>query len=336
MPAIDHFPEDPVKVDELIQPELHDRQRYIGRAWRYYTGDHKKPLKVREGEPDDNVILNLCKRLVNESVAMLVGRGVRFEIVEGAQTPAEDALAEFWRKNRKQLFLSELAVTGAVTGQPVVQFVPPAGDRDWWRLVSIQPQLLSLMWSPTDRANIIAYVFRWEVNGVEYRQDVIAPGQLGNGGWLIRGWRRQSLGRWELQSEELWPYSWAPVLTWQNFPNPGKVYGLSDLESAELNDAVNMVASNVNRILRFHAHPRTIGLGVMPSDVQTTAISDFWAIPAKDAKVFNLEMQSDLQSSMRFLDFLRGAFFSEGTGVDVTIFRDKMGQIANFGLRVLF
>ena len=337
MPAFSAFPIDPGALDRPLSDEREQRNHYIRAAWRYYRGEHRRPLKVYEGEPDDNIILNLCKQLVNSSVAMLVGRGIRFEIVEGEDTPAEDALREFWTANRKQLFLSQLATIGAVTGQPTIQFALPRDTHDPpLRLVLTDPSLLSILWAPDDMDRVLGYVLQWKVDDTEYRQDIIAPGQIENAQWLIRRLRRSPGAEWTVMETTPWPYDWPPILTWQNLPNPLRVYGLSDLEAAPLNDSVNMVASNTNRILRFHAHPRTIGVGVMAADVESTAIDNFWAIPNPEAKVFNLEMQSDLGSSMRFLDFLRAAFFSESAGVDVTIFKDKIGQITNFGLRVLF
>jgi hypothetical protein len=42
-----------------------------------------------------------------------------------------------------------------------------------------------------------------------------------------------------------------------------------------------------------------------------------------------------LQSSISFLDFLRTAFWTIGRGLDPSIFKDRVGAITNFGLRVL-
>ncbi len=333
MPGIITLPDKPEEIDRIIESEMAERRRYIANAWKYYRGEHKKPLKVRVDQPDDNVILNLCKRLANSSVAMLVGRGVKFDLQEGATTPAEATLEQFWQANKKQLFLNNLALFGSVTGQPVVQMVLREGQPP--RLINVNPELLTVLWQANDMEKIMAYILRWQVGRVIYRQDFIAP-DTPNGGWLVRELQKESGRQWKIVNETTWPYPWAPLLTWQNLPNPGKFYGLSDLESAELNDAINFVASNINRILRFHAHPRTIGTGMRADDVEATAVDSFWAIPKKDANIFNLEMQSDLQSSMRFLDFLRGAFFSESAGVDMTVFKDKIGSVTNFGLRVLF
>ena len=335
MPAATVFPERVEAVDDLIEAEMSKRKQYIEAAWKYYDGDHKKPLRIKAGQPDDNVIINLCKRLVNSSVAMLVGRGVDFEIVEGKQTAAEDALAGFWKANRKQLLLNDIALSGSVTGQPTVQMVlrpdqPP-------RLVNIDPKLMSVVWDASDKDKVLAYVLRWKAGKNWYRQDIIAPGQAGNTTWIIRTYQRlEGASRWSPPTEKAWAYDWPPILTWKNLPRPNHFYGLSDLESAEINDAVNFVASNINRILRFHAHPRTIAIGVTKGSIHQTAVEGLWEVPNKEANIYNLEMKGDLKSSMEYLDFLRRAFFSESAGVDLSTFKDAIGRVTNFGLQVLF
>ena len=336
MPAIQEWPKTPEAVERAFDSERQERQRYISTAWKYYRGEHKKPLKVRPGDPDDNVILNLCRRLVASGVAMLVGQDIKFDLVEGGTDAAEQALDAFWLANRKQMFMIDVATTGAVTGQPAVQMALPPAPGAPPRVVVLQPELLSVAWAPNDIGRVVGYSLRWKAAGVDWRQDIIAPGMRDNASWLVETWRRPVMGRWVLDASMPWPYSWAPVLTWKNLPNPGLFYGLSDLENAELNDSVNFIASNIKRIIRLHAHPRTIGTGMRASEVQKTAVDAFWTIPNPDAKIFNLEMISDLSSSMRFLDFLRAAFFAEGAGVDLTSFKDKIGQITNFGLQVLF
>src|SRR6185369_17603799 len=47
------------------------RQKYIALRWRYYDGDHDKPLKVRVGEKDGNILLNLCGRSVDKTVEFI-------------------------------------------------------------------------------------------------------------------------------------------------------------------------------------------------------------------------------------------------------------------------
>jgi len=56
----------------------------------------------------------------------------------------------------------------------------------------------------------------------------------------------------------------------------------------------------------------------------------------KDSNIFNLEMQSDLASSMNMLQKLEGAFFNAARVIDTSTIQDKLGQITNFGVRMMF
>jgi hypothetical protein len=113
------------------------------------------------------------------------------------------------------------------------------------------------------------------------------------------------------------------------------VYGQSNLKHVDLNDAVNFVASNTARIIKHHAHPKSVIIGAELKDLNATAVDGLYTLPP-GASVTNLEMQSDLQSSMRMLEMLRSAFFTQARVVDWASQKDKVGQLTNFGLRVLF
>ena len=102
-----------------------------------------------------------------------------------------------------------------------------------------------------------------------------------------------------------------------------------------LNDALNFVVSNTLRIIKIHAHPKTMGTGFTAGDVQETAVDSFWTIENPEAKIYNLEMQSDLESSLAVIDLVRTAFWTIGRGLDLSVYKDKIGQITNFALRVL-
>jgi hypothetical protein len=140
---------------------------------------------------------------------------------------------------------------------------------------------------------------------------------------------------WVQTADQLWPYPWAQIVDWQNLPDPRRYYGQSDLQNPALNDAFNFVASNTQRIIRYHAHPRTIWTGFRAGEMSDTSVEAFWTISNPDAKVSNLEMQSDLASSMAFGQALQAQFWSEHRGFDMTSIKDRIGQLTNFGLRVL-
>ena len=122
----------------------------------------------------------------------------------------------------------------------------------------------------------------------------------------------------------------------QNRTNPIDTWGISDLEEADINDAINFTASNINRILRYHAHPRTIGTGFTAASLQNTAVDQFWTIPASDARVTNLEMQSDLASAYNFWSGLREAYAKISGVPDLDPAQVNVGALSGFALRILY
>jgi hypothetical protein len=141
---------------------------------------------------------------------------------------------------------------------------------------------------------------------------------------------------WTVTNDVIWPFPWAQIVDWQNMPDPREYYGMPDLQNAALNDALNFVLSNTQRIIRYHAHPRTVGTGFNAANLTKAAdVEALWTIPTPDAKVVNLEMQSDLASSMAFAASMQAQFWSEHRGFDLTSVKDKLGDLTNFGLRVL-
>ena len=327
MPAITEIDvSDLDQLEKLAQDESSERASGIQAAWDYYDRRMKRPLKIRPGQPDDNVMLGMAAKMVNQAVGLLFGQEPKM-VLDGQ---ASDALTSMWSDNRKMLFLQNLGISGALAGHCFVKVVPGLTGT---RFVRLQSEQVSVYWQEDDIETVVAYKVQWRDGNIDKRQDVISQGSY----WLVRDLRRgYNDRRWEIVTETAWPWAWCPIVDWKNLPAPRQYYGVSDLVNPALNDATNFSASNINRIIRFHAHPKTIGTGMNANQVQDTAVDGFWTIPSDTAKVFNLEMQSDLQGAMTFMNFVRGAFFSEHSAVDIDSLKDKLGQLTNFALRVLF
>lgn len=327
MPGLAAYPlDDPGKLDQSAADEIAARRAAIDTAWRYYEGNHRKPLKVRPGQPDDNVILNVCRKVVEQAVALLFGEPPGFEV--GDET-ADETLATLWAANDMPIFLHNLALQGALAGHVFVKLVPTP---DGVRLVLLNPRTVTVWWQPDDMGAVTAYTVQYESGDTAHRQDIINGGAA----WLVRDMRRKRGQAWELVNEVAWGFPWSPLVEWQNLPDPEEYYGDPDLVRPELNDGLNFLASNTMRILKFHAHPKTVATGMRASDVQETGVDGFWSVPNPEARIQNLEMQSDLGSSLAFLTLMQQWFFSEHRGVDMASFTRDMGNITNFGLQTLY
>jgi len=61
--------------EQLAGDEMERLAKYK-RGWLYYYGQHDAQLKVKPGQPDDNVILNLAQYAVDLGVDFLFGQPV--------------------------------------------------------------------------------------------------------------------------------------------------------------------------------------------------------------------------------------------------------------------
>lgn len=331
MPSISSYPlDDYAALDAVAASELRDRQVAIEQRWAYYHKKHRQPLKVRMGQTNDNVILNMTREVIDQTVAMLFGKPPEFELDEAQETPQEAALEVLWKENKLPLWCQDLGVTGSICGHVFVKLVPTDTSV---RFVRLNPKYVTMFWREDDFEKILAYRIQWTAGDDLIRQDLIDQGA----GWMIRNLRLpRGKKEWVLDGEGYWPWSWGPIVDWKNLPDPEGCYGTSDLVNPELNDSANFVASNTARILRFHAQPRTIGTGVRADEIKETAVDGLWTVSNPSASIQNLEMRSDLGSSAAFLDFLLNQFYSEHKAVNIASMKDRLGQLTNFGLRTLF
>jgi hypothetical protein len=335
---------DAAEFERRQRAELHEK------GWRYYDGDHPRHLKVKQNPKtgavvDNNVTINLVAQAVDRTVAFLFPAMPRLELVEDVETKAEKWLRAAWEHNNDVIMLSNMATNGCLDGHVYAKVL--TGSR-YPRLVNLNSANVIVFWQADDVDTVLWYETRWKVGNREYREDTVNLTVLGMGaGWQIREYVRDAKSgsqnraeKWTLMRETAWAYPLGPIVDWQHLPAPNRFYGKPDLghelRLTTLNDAVNKTASDYKAILRTHAAPRTIGTGIRTEDMKETAIDQFWAIPNPDAKVFNVEMQSDLDSSMEFIKFLVEAFYSQAR---ITIAKggpEAFKDVTNLGIKVAY
>jgi len=317
-----------------------DRRERYKRNWNYYHGIQKRPLKVRQGQSDDNVIINLARLIVDKGASFLFGKEVGFELQEGEQTEEESILDEIWQRNNKMTFLGKLAVSGGIYGHVFVKILPNGIAEGIPRLVSLSPEYMTVFWDEQDIESVWKYRIEWTATdrdgtAIHRRQDVT---ENESGTWDIENRISKSGGRWEPDPKNpdlAWGYSWPPILGSQNIALPDAYYGLSDLEDISEQDAINYVASKVNRILRYHSHPKAIGRGFAPDDIKI-AVDETLVLPSAESELYNLEMQSDLGSSLAFMDRLISWFLATARIPRVDPATVNVGALSGFALRVLY
>ncbi len=261
-----------------------------------------------------------------------------------------------WDVNNKELFLHNLALSSGVTGHSFIKIIPDTyaseefSERKLARLILLNPCHVTAFWEEGDKDKVLAFRIEYGREGNAKRQDIVwqAPESMiddyGNesmsdGVWIIYDYEQRDNRRtWGLVNEQIWSYEWSPIVQWQNMPNPNDFYGREDISKADrgLNDSLNFVSSNMQRIIKYHADPTTVATGTKESDIKDTAINRLLSIENENAKVYNVEMESDLESSMAFSKVLRRGYFDGIRELDPATVEDRLGDLTNFGLRVLY
>jgi len=322
--------------DERVQ-----RHSLLSLYWDYYYGNHRKFLKATPGSYDDNVTINLCSQAVDRTVAFLLPEPPK---VKYTAKKHQKKLSDLWEKQPYiRTLLTDVAISGLVSGHVFLRL--DNSNPDLTRFVNLDPRLMTVFWDTRNAHEPLWYRMTWgERDQISYTDNLFiedyVPGKYvdGSSGWFIftYKWNPTSKQFITVIGEEYWDYPFAPIIDWKAQPAPFTYYGPSLLKHLHVNDIVNFLFSNTNRILRFHAHPKTIILGAGKQDLQQTSIDQVWAIPVVGAEVFNLEMQSELNASIQMFEQAKASFFAQTHVVDTTTNKDRIGQITNFGLHVLF
>ena len=330
-------------IVEMVAAEELFRADRFKKAWTAYNGDQQKPLKVRPGDQDDNVIVNYAKLIVNTGVSFLFGKDVDFELDELKDTDTEKWLHDVWQYNKKMITLQKLAINGSICGHAFLRILD---TQPFPRLLVLDPGTLSVDYDDDDIEQVTEYRIQYPTvdkqtgKPMAVRQ-IIAP-VIGAGGtpasWTITDQVSQNNSAWITRQTTTWKYPFAPIIDCQNLPNPNEFWGLSDLErdTLQLNHAINFVLSNINRIIRFHGHPKTWIKGFDAKSF-SIAVDGTILLPSETAEIGNLEMHSDLASSIEYYKRLKEALHEQSRLPEVATGKvESSGHITGVALQILF
>lgn len=322
----------------LLDVDEQSRIQQTKKRWEAYYGKLQPALRVRPGQVDDNVRINYAKVIVNKGVSFLFGQDVRFEIDQLRKTDAEQWLDAVWTKNRRINLLQTAALIGGVTGHVFIKIVP---GQQYPRLIAVDPETVTVSLAPDDYTQILSYQIAYTsvdprtkrpvgVRQVIEREEDHwkVTDQIGNLHDLA----------WSTVNEVVWPYEFSPICDCQNLPAPGEFWGQSDLEDdvIEVIKAINFVASNTARIIRFHAHPKTWGRGFTAKDLKI-GVDETIVLPSENAEIRNLEMQSDLESSLNYLNMLRQTLHEISCIPEVATGNlERVGSLSGLALQILY
>jgi hypothetical protein len=326
------FNKTPADILPKQQAEQIERVDRFARAWEAYYGKYPDSLPVKPGKTNDNITFNFSRLVVDQTVDFLFGKEITFEINELADTRAEEWLNSVWQANQKMIFLQKLAVNGAVCGQV---FVKIADGEQYPRLINIDPGIVDVETEPDDYEAVRAFTITYPAGDVVRRQVIRRDGA----GWEIVDQERDKDAKdWKTVQVTPWMRPWPPIATCQNLPAPNEFWGIADIEPdvIRLNESLNFVMSNISRILRYHAHPKTWVRGVLSADNLKIGADETILLP-DGAEMHNLEMTSDLGSSLNLYRRLKEALHEVTRSPEIASGKvENVGNLSGVALQILY
>lgn len=318
-------------------------QRYE-QAWNAYYGKLEKPLKVKPGAPDHNVRINYSRMIVDTSVANLFGDELKV-LLDEQHAEAQDYIAEWWEAAKMQQVLADCGINGGVCGTGLVRmFAQDAESGPYPRVITINPGVVDVETDPTDYERVLRYILTYPKNAAnaDGRDNglvrlVVEPANDTRTAWVLRE-QNSSFNGFQDAKVTPWNYAFPPIFHAKNLPAPNEFWGMADLEPdvIDLNKSVNFVRSNTNKIIYFHAHPKTVGIGFNATQLSVSS-DEMITINSPNADIKNLEMQSDLTSSREFARDMESAMHGVTRTPEAAIGKlENVGALSGTALRILF
>lgn len=326
-------------LSSLLSETESDRLESFQRRREAYVSGGEKPLKTDRGGFDDSVRLNYARMIVDKGVAFLFGKNVGFELTKCEVTLQEAWLDDVWAANRKMSLLQKLATNGGIYGTAFLKIHLQPGQTP--KLVVVDPETVSVVLDPMDVDAVVKYTIRYQTMDPQTDKLIAVRQVIEQDGlqWKITDEIGDVQGAsWQTVNVQTWPYRFAPMLHCQNLSAPNAFWGISDIED----DVLEVIAkesytvSNILKILRFHAHPKTWVRGVAAADVKVNP-DNLIVLPGETATIQNLEMHSDLASSIAMHKELTQFIHEISRVPEVSTGKvDNVGNLSGVALEILY
>ena len=317
----------------------------------YRQGYQKHQLKVKPNQFNDNLALNYVGLIESRIVSQMIGDGIEIDFEGDTETPQETYIKAALDANKQEVLLHRALVSAGEAGTGYIMVIPDGvvGDdgKLYPRLQLLDPAFVKMDTLPEDYEIVIRYTieYRFTEDGKEKARRRIVERIMAKGagdtsqpdGWKVSDFIQDG-GRWQFESEYIWPYYFAPIIHWQNLPSVADCHGEPDITDnlIDLQDRINFVASNISKIIRLYAHPMRYGVNIGELKETDVGPDRMVRISGQDADIRQLEPLGDLASSLVFLHDLTRAFHVTARVIDLSLLEDKIGSVTNFGLRVLY
>lgn len=291
--------------------------------WNFYDGLHWEGIELTN---TPEVTENWCRRFVNKFVSTEFNGGISFKFDAKVEEPMLEFLDGVWDENSKDLLMQELGQMKNVTGDAYVQ-------------VHYEPKYINGVLNPDfddpfdeyENGRIRLFLIPSSIcfpkfkDGYDTRAmescTIIFPVKVEPEFYGTGSSNRYHIKKFVYTADSITEYEddaqvgepienvlgIVPIVHFKNISLAGRHFGLSDLEDLiPLNTELNLKNSDVSEILDYHASPITILFGARAGNLEKGANKVWGGLP-KDAKVQNLELNSDLGASSNYRQDMKKA-----------------------------
>lgn len=313
-------------LDSHLTSDERNRLNKTNECWNFYEGFHWEAIEDIGDKPQ--ITENYCRSFVNKFVSFEFGVGFRISSpVEDNErdNPITTYLNNVWNDNNKDTLCTELGQTKSVTGFGCVQVVydKPGNFEDPFdeypkgriRLVNVPSHIVFPRFDPHDKDKITELMIAYPIE-VEDKSPILRTA-IKKQVLYKQIWTRKTITIEDGQNAPITipnKYGIIPFVLIPNYPLAGKliVDAQSDLDDLiPLNVELNMKTSDVSEIIDYYSAPITILYGAKVSSLEKGA-NKLWGGLPKDARVQNLELQSDLGASNMYRMDLKTAMHEIG------------------------
>ncbi len=299
----------------LLERELKRIERYR-EYWELYKGNHWGESELDTDGPTP--VWNKTRTFIDKSITFLVGKpfkiGYLNEKIEKLLNPYIDLILA--NSGGAEMFGIEAAQMGSVSGDvflkvvwdrkanfgnggPKIQILDSSDVRVRYEFVDYSNAI-------PDEA-VIEYDFLDpDKGGVSSRREIITPEEIEI---IIDGKRNEQLSGPNLLGRVF-------LVHIRNMFVGKEPYGLSDCVNTEnLNKLLNAAMRRFQKDVEFNGNPVTIVFGAKVDKLEKGE-GKMWGNLPKDAKVEQLELQTDLPAQQKFMRFLEEAL-AENMGIPI-------------------
>ncbi len=281
MPAATEYKPDDKDQRAAANTERNERRTMITEHQKHYDNQ----IMPKIGDPVDRVLLGTARQAIDRTTSFLVPQMPQLRIADSQTSDDEQWLMDTWQTNGGAALLANIVLNGAKAGRPYARVAP--NEDGYPRIINLDPANVVTFWNADDVDDVLWYELHWtekqaiSTGGtgkreINYRQDIINDGDQ----WVIRTYSERG-NKWSMTDEYVWSFPYAPVLSWQHMPAANQFYGDHEYRHAFLATTIDAVATNINRIIRFHASPRTVGFGFKTDAVVKTDVAGLFTIENK-------------------------------------------------------